>query len=148
MFSITGRLCVCALFVARANADSIPVQVLDPNLQVTTALSTGITQPIGIVFLSASQYFVLEKASGQVKLVVNGVIQPNPVLDLPVNSASERGLLSMVLHPNFSQNRWVYIRWTVSSTGSDMAASGEKLRFAARTIRPSRGSGHIRAARP
>src|SRR5712671_1071 len=32
-------------------ADTTPAAVLDPNLQVTTVLNTGISQPIGIVFL-------------------------------------------------------------------------------------------------
>jgi hypothetical protein len=35
---------------------------------------------------------VLEKASGQVKRVISGVVQPIPVLDLAVNSELERGL--------------------------------------------------------
>src|SRR5262245_13671424 len=77
----------------RITPDTTPAAVLDPNLQVTTVLSTGIAQPIGIVFLGANDFFVLERASGQVKRVVGGVVQPNPVLDLAVNSASERGLL-------------------------------------------------------
>ena len=102
-----------------ARADSIPVEVLDSNLQVTTVLNTGITQPIGIVFLGPSDYLVLEKASGQVKRVIGGVIQAAPVLDLAVNSASERGLLSMVLHPNFPTTPFVFVRWTESSTGMD-----------------------------
>src|SRR6476620_6074277 len=79
-----------------------PASMLDPNLQVTVALGSGINQPIGIVFLgSANDYLVLEKASGQVKRVVGGVLQATPVLDLAVNSNSERGLLSMALDPSF-----------------------------------------------
>jgi glucose/arabinose dehydrogenase len=112
-------LAVGAIFSSSALADTIPTTVLDPNLQVTTELNTGITQPIGIVFLGPSDYFVLEKASGQVKRVTGGVIQPTPVLDLAVNSASERGLLSMALHPNFPATPFVYVRWTESSTGAD-----------------------------
>ena len=65
----------CLLFAGHPAADSIPVQILDPNLQVTTVLSSGITQPIGIVFLGRNDFLVLEKASGQVKRVINGVIQ-------------------------------------------------------------------------
>ncbi|MEI6069420.1 MAG: hypothetical protein WCP96_18955, partial [Methylococcaceae bacterium] len=80
---------------ATVNADSIPTTMLDPNLQVTTFLNAGLSQPMGIVFLAGNDFLVLEKASGQVKRVINGVIQPTPVLDLAVNSASERGLLSM-----------------------------------------------------
>jgi glucose/arabinose dehydrogenase len=106
----------------RVVPDSTPLTVLDPNLQVTTVLSSGIDQPIGIVFLGRNDYFVLEKASGQVKRVINGVIQPTPVLDLAVNSNSERGLLSLVLHPNFPATPYVYVRWTQSSTGADSGA--------------------------
>jgi len=106
-------------------ADTTPAVVLDPNLRVETVLSTGISQPIGIVFLGAADYLVLEKASGQVRRVTNGVLQATPVLDLAVNSNSERGLLSMVLHPDFPIDPSVYIRWTESSTGADSTASLE-----------------------
>jgi glucose/arabinose dehydrogenase len=99
--------------------DTIPREILDTNLRVTTVIDTGLVQPIGIVFLGQADFLVLEKASGQVKRVIDGIIQPAPVLDLAVNSASERGLLSMVLHPNFPTTPWAYIRWTESSTGSD-----------------------------
>jgi glucose/arabinose dehydrogenase len=108
-----------------APADSIPVEMLDPNLQVTTFLGSGLTQPIGIVFLAADDVLVLEKASGQIKRVIGGVIQPTPVLDLAVNSASERGLLSLVLHPDFPENPSAYIFWTESSTGADTNVTEE-----------------------
>jgi glucose/arabinose dehydrogenase len=110
---------------ASARADTTPLTVLDPNLQVTTVLNAGITQPIGIVFLGVNDFLVLEKASGQIKRVINGVIQPNPVLDLAVNSNSERGLLSMVLHPNFPDVPFAYVRWTESSTGADSGVVSE-----------------------
>jgi glucose/arabinose dehydrogenase len=102
-----------------AAADSIPLAMTDPNLQATVEIGSGLVQPIGIVFLGPNDYFVLEKASGQVKRVTNGALQAAPVLDLAVNSNSERGLLSMVLHPNFPTNPSVFIYWTESSTGAD-----------------------------
>ena len=113
----------CTLFASAAAADSIPVQLLDPDLQVTTVMNAGIAQPIGIVFLGANDFLVLEKASGQVKRVINGVVQATPVIDLAVNSNSERGLLSMVLHPNFPTVPFMYVRWTESSTGADSAVN-------------------------
>src|ERR1700704_2793848 len=122
---LTPVLAACTVFAGSGSADTLPVQVLDPNLQVTTVLNPGLTQPIGIVFLGPSDFLVLEKASGQVKRVIGGVIQPTPVLDLAVNSNSERGLLSMVLHPNFPDVPLAFVRWTESSTGSDSAVVGE-----------------------
>jgi glucose/arabinose dehydrogenase len=43
-------------------------------------------------------------------------------LDLAVNSASERGLLGVALHPRFPATPFVYLYWTESSTGADSAA--------------------------
>src|SRR5437868_3934988 len=111
--------------VGSASADTTPLTILDPNLEVTTFIGSGLSQPIGIVFIGPNDAFVLEKASGQVKRVIGGVIQPTPVLDLAVNSNSERGLLSLVLHPNFPSTNFVYIRWTESSTGADSGVVSE-----------------------
>jgi glucose/arabinose dehydrogenase len=106
--------------------------MLDPNLlagalPLTLAPgATALNQPIGIVFLgSVNDFLVLEKASGQIKRVINGTIQAAPVLDLAVNSNSERGLLSMALHPNFPTTPFAYVRWTQSSTGADSTVALE-----------------------
>ncbi|MFO0808327.1 MAG: PQQ-dependent sugar dehydrogenase [Gemmataceae bacterium] len=111
----------------RIAPDTTPPTMLDPNLRVSTVLSTGITQPIGIVFLNnnVNDFLVLERASGQIKRVTNGVIQATPALDLTVNSASERGLLSMVLHPNFPTTPFAYVRWTESATSVDSTANAD-----------------------
>jgi len=116
---LSAILAACTISSVGSLADTTPPALLDPTLQVTTVLNSGIVQPIGIVFLGENDFLVLEKASGQVKRVINGVIQPNLVLDLAVNSASERGLLAMALHPNFPATPQVFIRWTESSTGVD-----------------------------
>ena len=42
-------------------------------------------------------------------------------MDLAVNSASERGLLGIALHPDFPTNPGVYLYWTESTTGADTA---------------------------
>jgi glucose/arabinose dehydrogenase len=125
--AVVAVLCAMVGHPVPARADTTPLAVLDSNLQVTVELSadTGINQPIGIVFLGSNDYLVLEKASGQIKRVINGVVQQTPVLDLAVNSNSERGLLSMVLHPNFPAMPFAYVRWTESSTGADSAVVSE-----------------------
>jgi glucose/arabinose dehydrogenase len=107
-----------------AAADTIPVEVLDRNLQVTTYLA-GLARPIGIAFIGPDDAFILEKASGLVKRATNGVIQAEPVLDLAVNSASERGLLGIALHPDFPALPFVYISWTESATGLDTTVLSE-----------------------
>ena len=55
--------------------------------------------------------------------VISGVLQVSPVLDVPVNSLSERGLLGMVADPSFINNGYVYVYYTESSTGVDGGAA-------------------------
>lgn len=82
--------------------------------------------PIAIEFLDPadpSRFFVIEKNSGRVKLVQSGVVS-STVLDLPVNYASERGLLGIALHHDFATNGYVYLYYTRSSTGGDTNTQG------------------------
>ena len=120
-----GAAAVLATGTAPTLADTTPLIVTAPNLRATTVLNAGITQPIGIVFLGANDYLVLERASGQIKRVINGAIQPAPVLDLAVNSASERGLLSLVLDPSFPAVPFAYVSWVESTTGADSTVLSE-----------------------
>src|SRR5258705_13077298 len=91
--------------------------MLDPNLTVITVLSE-LNQPTSMAFIGPNEFFVLEKTTGKVQRIVNSALQ-STVLDLPVNGASERGLLGITLHPKFVQNGFVYRYWTESSTGVD-----------------------------
>jgi len=99
-------------------AAALPV-MLDPNLSVSTVIA-GFNQPTSLTFIGPNDFFVTEKTTGKVQRVVNGSLQ-STVLDLPVNSVSERGLLGIALHPQFSQNGFVYLYWTESTSGVDSA---------------------------
>jgi aldose sugar dehydrogenase len=112
--AVLGAVLVTAFVPARATAAP---SVVDPNLAVRTAAS-GLDQPISMAFLGPNDMLVLEKATGKVQHVVNGVVQ-STVLDLPVNSASERGLLGIALHPHFFTTGRVYLYWTESLSGTD-----------------------------
>jgi glucose/arabinose dehydrogenase len=91
--------------------------LVDPNLSVSTVVG-GLSQPISIAFIGPDDILVTEKASGQVKRVTNGIVT-GVVLDLAVNSNSERGLLGMALHPDFPDTPYVYLYNTESTTGAD-----------------------------
>jgi len=98
---------------------AISPTMLDSNLTVTPVV-TGLNQPTSMAFIGANDFFVLEKTTGKVQRIVNGVLQ-STVLDLAVNNSSERGLLGIALHPQFSQNGFVYLYWTESASGVDSA---------------------------
>jgi glucose/arabinose dehydrogenase len=125
-----GRRLVCvaaiamlALLAAAAATEQAASQVqpgpslLVPNLELRTVVD-GLELPTSIAFLGDGDLLALEKNSGKVKRIVNGVVQ-STVLDLAVNFGSERGLLGIALHPDFPSNPGVYLFWTESSTGAD-----------------------------
>jgi glucose/arabinose dehydrogenase len=94
--------------------------LVDPTLNVTTVVN-GLDQPIAMAFIGPDDFLVTEKASGQVKRVTAGSVA-GVVLDLPVNSSSERGLLGIALHPRFPRVPFVYLYNTASTTGADTNA--------------------------
>src|SRR5918992_1526829 len=64
--------------------------VSDTILNVEAAVE-GLSSPTSMAFLDDNNILVLEK-EGSVRLVSNGVLQEEPVLQVPVSTVSERGL--------------------------------------------------------
>jgi glucose/arabinose dehydrogenase len=90
--------------------------LLDNNLRLRTVAS-GLNLPTTFAFIGANDLLVLEKATGRViRVLGNGQAT---VLDLNVNSGSERGLLGIALGPGFPSPPHVFLYWTESTTGSD-----------------------------
>jgi glucose/arabinose dehydrogenase len=110
------------IFIAGQRVEAQPT-LLDPKLDVRTVVS-GLSNPTSMAFLSDDDILVLEKETGKVQRVLNGLIN-STVLDLSVNFGSERGLLGIALHPRFPSNPGVYLFWTESSTGNDTSVLSE-----------------------
>jgi glucose/arabinose dehydrogenase len=91
-------------------------EILHPQLALRIAAS-GLAVPTSLAFLGPDDLLVLEKDTGRVRRVLNGVVQSQPLLDLAVNNASERGLLGIALHPDFPSNPGVYLFWSCRSSG-------------------------------
>jgi len=99
-----------AVIAGRAGAQASGPTMTVPNLAVREAIG-GLVTPIGLAFLSDTQWLVTEKNTGQVQVVADGAVT-GTALDLAVNNASERGLLGIVLHPDFETNNFVYLFWS------------------------------------
>ena len=70
----------------------------DPNLSVELFIA-GLSSPTSMAFLDNNNILILEK-EGQVRLVSNGILQEQPVLQIPVDSKNERGLLGIAVLNN------------------------------------------------
>src|SRR5215211_7376264 len=91
MLLVTITLVIIAGSSGSVAAQSSGPIMLHPQLGVRPVVS-GLDLPTSLAFLGANDILVLEKNTGKVQRVVNGVVQTT-VLDLAVNFASERGLL-------------------------------------------------------
>jgi glucose/arabinose dehydrogenase len=67
--------------------------VRDPNLDVQEVVG-GLSSPTSMIFLNKSNILVSEK-EGNVRLVTNGVLQEQPILQVSAKAESERGLLGV-----------------------------------------------------
>ena len=74
----------------------------DPNLRLEL-VSEGLNLPSQMAFIGPNDILVLEKDTGMVKRIVNGVILEEPVLDVNVATAYERGLLGIAIGENGSE---------------------------------------------
>ncbi len=69
----------------------------DPLIKVELVVS-GLSSPTSMAFVDSQNILVLEKNSGEVKLVSNGVLKKDPILKLEVDSTTStccRGLLGI-----------------------------------------------------
>jgi aldose sugar dehydrogenase len=93
----------------------------DPNLKVET-LVTGLSSPTSMAFIDNKNILVLEKG-GQVRLVLNGILQGRPVLQVPVDTENERGLLGIAIMNGTksgnaaNNNKFVFLYYTESKDG-------------------------------
>src|SRR3954447_6954426 len=97
------------LGVELLEAREVPATMLVPDLDVRP-VATGLVAPTTMAFLGANDFLVLEKISGKVQRLTDGV-RTGAVLDLPVNNFGQRGLLGITLHPQFATNHYAYLFW-------------------------------------
>jgi glucose/arabinose dehydrogenase len=68
----------------------------DPNLKIEQVVGTDkLKSPSSMAFLDSNDILILNKDNGTVKRIINGSIQPQPLLDANVSINSGRGMLGI-----------------------------------------------------
>lgn len=76
-----------------------------------SVVARGIANPWGMAFLPNGNILIAEKA-GQFRIIRKGQRDPTPVAGSPqVQVASSGGLMDVVVHPDFANNRLVYFTY-------------------------------------
>lgn len=83
------------------------------KMQMVT-LVDGLDEPWGMDFLPDGSLLITEQG-GALKLVDGGNYQVSAVTGVPASErAGQGGLLDVLVHPQFADNGWVYLSYTVS----------------------------------
>jgi aldose sugar dehydrogenase len=104
---------------ARAGDDGEVFHSEHHSYRVVTVVD-GLQHPWGIAFLPSGDMLVTERGSGgddgrpgQLRIVRNGELLPDPVPGLPpIRVGGQGGLLDVVLHPDFESNRLLYLSYS------------------------------------
>jgi glucose/arabinose dehydrogenase len=112
--------CLGALGAALCGLPAGAAPVVPPGF-ATEEVTSGLSLPVALAVASDGRVFVTEKASGQVRVIRGDTLLARPLVDLDVNSCGERGALGIALDPAFEANRHLFVFYTLSSTGDDVA---------------------------
>lgn len=121
---------ICILVLVSYNYDNAAFaapSLKDTNLQVKT-VATGLSKPTSMAFLGPNDILVLEKNTGLVKRIKNGVILSAP-LDVNVATDSERGMLGIdVTRRGTSTTQFnVYLYYTLAQSKDGGTAIANRL---------------------
>jgi aldose sugar dehydrogenase len=100
-----------------------PVQTQPPagGFTVSTVVE-GLQHPWGIAFLPGGDMLVTERP-GRLRLIQAGSLVPEPVGGVPeVRAQGQGGLLDVALHPDFENNRLVYLSYSKPGSGGATTA--------------------------
>ena len=82
-----------------------------PKVRVSV-LTRGLSHPWAIAFLPDGSMLVTERP-GQLRVIRNGVLDPQPIGGVPaVRTDGNGGLMDVTLHPRFAENHLVYLTYT------------------------------------
>ena len=71
----------------------------------------GLVTPWSLTFLPNGDMLVTERP-GRLRIVRNGTLDPQPIAGTPdVWATGQGGLLEVLPHPQFSENRWLYLTY-------------------------------------
>lgn len=72
----------------------------------------GLVTPWALTFLPNGDMLVTERP-GRLRIVRNGILDPQPIAGTPeVWATGQGGLLEVLPHPRFSENRWLYLTYS------------------------------------
>lgn len=94
--------------------------IVSPNgIPQVSVIAQNLDTPWAIAFLPQGDMLVTQRPGRVSHIDQNGVLDPNPINIDNVVEMGEGGLLGIALHPNFSQNHYIYLYYTYYGSGDN-----------------------------
>src|SRR5262245_28418110 len=91
-------------------------------------IATGLVHPWSIGFLPGENAMLVAEQPGRMRIIRNGVLDPQPVWQAPAGGTGNDRLHSIAIHPQFAQNRLVYFSYPKQGErGSTLAVARGRL---------------------
>ncbi|MFL6292977.1 MAG: PQQ-dependent sugar dehydrogenase [Thermoanaerobaculia bacterium] len=102
---VSFLLLVTSLTSLAARAATLPPGFIE------TRLAAGLDRPTAMTVAPDGRIFVCEE-KGRLRVIKDGVLLAKPFVTVKVLAHGERGLLGVVLDPDFESNHYVYVYYT------------------------------------
>ncbi|MEL6325468.1 MAG: PQQ-dependent sugar dehydrogenase [Cyanobacteria bacterium J06626_23] len=91
-----------------------PAATVNPEFELVTVID-NLEHPWGLAWLPEGELLITERP-GRLRLVRDGVLDPTPITGLPeVFAEGQGGLMDVVIHPRFAENRLIYFTYSHGS---------------------------------
>ena len=115
--ALAALLVACMDASTPALSDESGVVTSEQHSFKVVKITDQLEHPWGLAFLPDGRMLVTERP-GRLRIVNDGQLDPQPIEGLPrVTAEGQGGLLDVAIHPNFEQNRWVYLSYAASGAG-------------------------------
>jgi glucose/arabinose dehydrogenase len=92
----------------------------------TERVASGLNRPLFVTAPPGDDRLFIVEQRGVIKILRNGQVLTRPFLDIDalvpnISGNDERGLLGLAFHPNFAQNRYIYLNYINLSNNTVIA---------------------------
>jgi len=107
------------------------------SFELAPIVTRGLTSPLFLTHAAdgSGHLFIVEQA-GTIRVVVQGVLQDKPFLDVTerVLSGGERGLLGLAFHPDYRRNGRFFVSYTRAPYGATVVAEYRRAESPAQSL--------------
>ncbi|MEP6476346.1 MAG: PQQ-dependent sugar dehydrogenase [Actinomycetota bacterium] len=111
---VRRRLSPILLVLSLVVAAEAPVAAARATPQLVVG---NLAFPTNVALAPDGRIFFTEKETGDVRIIEDGQVLPDPFTHLDVVGGAETGLLGIALHPSFPAQPWVYLYYSDAADG-------------------------------